>query len=243
MNKYGILITAYKQVDLTRKCIENFNRFANANNFIFVIVSTSEIAASFKEIGDDYKNAYAIEWFDAPRYTSNFCKVKRILLSIRMGLLMFEELGVDKVLHLHSDTYWQTEKENELMNLFSELSNYMIIGDIDVSGEKNDNLPKGLHFHPEGLMLNLNECKKYGYGFNFEKAFLPLRKYCKFQTHNENSIEAMLGQLAAFSLTNENFLDNSKPLPQIYHDKVKINLYRDYHGVFENGLVNVKTVQ
>lgn len=237
----GILITAYKQKDLTQKCIERFNSFNQ--KFKFVVVSTSEVDVGFKELESKFNNVHVIEFMDAPFWKQgqdNFPLVSRILLSIKKGLELFEKLGIKKVLHLHSDTYWKIEKQYNLYKLFDELSEYMIIADSDSSSESSSPIPKGIHLHPEGIFFNLLECKKYGYGFTFEKA---CSESPPFRSHNSRSIEAILGQYAIFCLSGKNILSKNDIVPDIYYKKVKINIERDYHGEFISGLVNVKTKQ
>ena len=119
---------------------------------------------------------------------------------------------------------------------------YILIfsGDIDIHCDSTKIIPKNTHFHPEGLILNINECFKCGYGFTFHNIW---NDKCSFKTHNIASPEALLGQYAEYCLSGNNILKNTYKLSDIYKEKVKIRNYRTYHGEFDDGLVNMKTIQ
>lgn len=241
MKKYGFLITAYKQIELVR---ENINRIRNnykiLNNSDIIIVTTSEEDIGFKSL-EEYENVHVIEYKNAPPMLS-FCDLsKRIFNSIQFGLYMAKELEIDCVLHLHSDTYWEIHKENILFNYMNIVldDNLLFSGDIDIHCEFNSPIPPNIHFHPEGIIFNIKECLKYGYGFTFDRIW----KNDGFISHNICSPEALIGQYAIFCLSSENVIKSTDVIPYIYFQKIKIRNYRTYHGIFDDGLINLKTKQ
>jgi len=236
---FGFLITAYKQKDLCEKNIENIKEMFQENCKI-VIVSTSEDDIVFKEL-EKYENVSVIEFKDAPPYEGDFCSLtKRILLSIEIGLKKLTELNVDYCLHLHSDTFWDANKKNILVDTFNDLiiNDYLIIGDIDVLCDCVMAIPQNTHFHPEGLFINIKYSNEIGYSY-----FSNIFNDSGFLSHNFCSIEALISQYAIYCLSGENILTVNTYIPIIYFEKVKINLRRGYHGVFESGLINYLTIQ
>ena len=239
LSNIGFLITAYKQKDLV---IENIKRIQSYKLFDkpkIIVVSTSEVDLGFKEI-EQYENVHFIDFKDAPKMSSRATKefVQRILFSIRLGLIKAKELNIEKILHLHSDTYWDPEKENNLYNIFLHLSNYMLICDICIGEDASVANGKKIHIHPEGLFFNIKECYKYGYGFNFDKIWCS-----EFNCENMASPEGLLGFYAIYCLSNKVIMDFNTEIPQIYYDKIKFLMLRDYHGIFDHGLCNIKTDQ
>lgn len=237
----GFLITAYKQVELVEENIKRIQSYKHLNNSKIVVVTTSEVDVGFKKL-ESYNNVHIIENKEVPEYTDLGTLSIRIYNSIQKGLFLLKDYDVDVCLHLHSDTYWSFDKEKKLLNYLYEVynNNYLFSGDLDIHCEESSPLPKGVHFHPEGLIFNVSECYKYGYGFTFDKIW---DDSYGFKSHNYKSPEALLGQYAIFLLTKENIINKSKEIPKLYFDKVKVRNKRTYHGEFNDGLVNIKTKQ
>jgi hypothetical protein len=236
--KTGFLITAYKQIELVEQNIIRIKNYKKLSNSIIVVVSTSEIDIGFKKL-ERYENVFVIEYMDAiPCNDLMLNLAKRIFNSIQKGLLFMKDLSVEVVLHLHGDTYWDENKENNLLFNFNDVinNNYLISGDIDIHSEYNPLIPKNIHFHPEALIFNIKECIKYNYGFTLGE----LWDNKEFKSHNYASPEALIGQSLIFYLSGENIISPNQKIPQIYFEKVKIRNYRTYHGVFPDGLINLK---
>jgi len=235
----GFLITAYKQKDLVIENIKRIKSYKLFDNPQIIVVSTSEIDVGFKEI-EEYENVHFIDFKHAPQMTSRGSKefVQRILFSMRLGLIKAKELNIEKLLHLHSDTYWDPEKEMNLYNEFLDLNKYMLICDICKIEDDLVANHKKIHIHPEGLFFNIKECDKYGYGFNFDRIWCS-----EFNSNNMASPEGLLGFYAIYCLSNKVIMDFDTEIPQIYYDKIKFSMVRDYHGIFNHGLCNIKTDQ
>lgn len=255
-----IIITTYQQLKLTKDNILNFrNKFTGYfSTCPIVVITTSEDDIGFKKLEQEFENVYVIEFNDAPgsstcnwydfdpyngKYRSWIHRfiVPRIFMSIEKGLKKALELNYTKVLHLHSDTFWQVSYESKLNKLFEELDNYMIMGDISISDDKAGPTPDGIHFHPEGLFFNLAKCiENSNYGLSYSTIFTH---DSEFKSHNYCSPEALIGQYAAWCIDKVNIMDKSQCLSNNYWKNVKILLKRDYHGEFEHGLVNLKGKQ
>lgn len=239
LSNIGFLITAYKQKDLVIENIKKIKSYKLFDKPKIIVVSTSEVDVGFKEI-EQYENVHFIDFKDAPQMSSRATNefVQRIFFSIRLGLIKAKELNVEKLLHLHSDTYWDPQKEINLYNIFLDLSNYMLICDICTAEDGSVANGKKIHIHPEGLFFNIKECDKYGYGFNFDKIWCS-----EFNSNNMASPEGLLGFYAIYCLSNKVIMDFNTEIPQIYYDKIKFLMLRDYHGIFDHGLCNIKTDQ
>jgi hypothetical protein len=237
LSNIGFIITAYKQKELVIENIKRIKSYKLFDNPKIIVVSTSEVDIGFEEI-EQYENVYFINFKDAPQMTSRAAKefVQRIFFSIRLGLIKAKELNIEKVLHLHSDTYWDAEKENNLYNIFLDLNDYMVMCDICSSEDMYVGMGKKIHIHPEGIFLNIQECYKYGYGFNFDKIWNS-----NFNSINMASPEELLGTYAIYCLSNEVITNFNTEIPQIYYDKIKFLMTREYHGIFDSGLCNIQT--
>lgn len=238
--KKGFLITAYKQINLVEENIIRIKNYKNLSDSIIVIVTTSEIDIGFKNL-EKYENVFVIEYKDAVPCDGILNLTKRIFNSIQKGMYLMKDLFVDVVLHIHSDTYWDENKENILINNFNDVinNNYLFSGDIDIHCESGAPIPKDIHFHPEGLIFNMNECIKYNFVFTLGE----LWDNNEFKSHNYGSPEALIGQFAIFCLSGENIISLNQTIPEIYFSKVKIRNYRTYHGTFSDGLINLKINQ
>lgn len=245
--KTGFIITAYKQIDL---CINTIDMIRNSYGLLkespIIIITTSEEDIGFKELEDTDDNIYIIEYKDAPPYIavdylgiSNYGVQlsKRILLSLQKGLYKAKELNIDVCLHLHSDTYWQSDKIYNLIKYMQDVYDNKLLFSGDLSlDDKNSPISEGIHFEPEGLIININESIKYNF-INFENIWSS-----KFRTHNFGSIEAMIGQFALWCLSGE-YLLSKDIIPNIYKEKIRVRSTRPIHGVFEDGFVNQYTIQ
>lgn len=247
--KSGILITAYKHPELTERTIKSFrNDFKILNNIPIVVVTTSEIDVGFTDF-EKYENVYVIEYRDVPPYKIDshidinmqestdknvgVSLAKRIFLSIERGLTKLKELGCDVCINLHGDTYWDYNKEGMLISYFNTVynENLLLSGDLCLE-DSNSPIPQITHWHPEGLIININESIKCEFN-KLHKIWLS-----NFITHNWGSVEGLIGQFAVYSLTGISIIDKTIPLPNEYLSKVKVRNIRNYHGKFNDGLIN-----
>ena len=245
--KSGFVITAYKQLDLCNNTINMIRKdYGALRNSPIVIITTSEEDIGFKKLENINDNIFVIEYKDAPPYEPinylgrNHYGVnlsKRILISLQIGIEKLSELHTDVILHLHSDTYWQSDKIDFLVNYLKDVHENKLLfsGDLSVL-DLNSPVSNDIHFEPEGLIINVNEATKYGFT-KFENIWAG-----EFNTHNFGSIEAMIGQFAVWCLSKQTILSKD-PLPSIYREKVKIRSMRECHGVFDDGLVNQNIIQ
>jgi len=247
LNDIGFLITCYRQLEYT--CM-NINQIRSLKNFKYspiFVVSTCE-DPGFRVLEKSFKNVHVIEYRNAPNEDNwfflptiqdswrNRFLPPRILFSIQNGIRLSFCHGINRLIHLHSDTYWEIEKENSLIDIFEELTDYSIIGDLSCNEENTNTTPKGVCLHPEGLFFNLERCFKHGYGFHFWKIF---KEELGFKTHNYGAIEPLLGQSLHWFLTDKNILTKDDKIEELYTKELKIIMKRDYHGIFDHGLVNL----
>lgn len=255
-----ILITAYQQTKMTRDNIINFRKEFNGyfSKCPIVIVTTSETEVGFSKLQNEFDDVHVINFNDAPGSSScswytfkcpNAGPINwkhefippRIFMSMEKGLHKALELGYNKVLHLHSDTFWMGSHETNLNELFEESDDYMLTADRSILDCGSGPLPEGLHFHPEGMFFNLEKCQQHNdYGLSFSKMFTD---EIDFMSHNYYAPSALIGQYALWCITGINMLDDSEEIPQAYWDNVKINIDRSYHGTFSHGMLNFKGCQ
>lgn len=251
--KTSILITAYKHPDLVESNIKRIRETYNIlNDSQIVVVTTSEEDVGFYNMIKKYKDVHLIEFKDAPPYepiwygTSNqksgwnygISLSKRIFLSIEKGLDLIDNLNCDVCLHIHSDSYWETDKEQILYNLMKKVyeDKLLFSGDLCID-DLNSSVTKNTLFQPEGLIINIDMAKKY----NFNK--LSRIWDGEFISNNWGSIEMLIGQFAEFCLSGKLICDKNTEHSELYNQKINIRLTRTYHGNFENGLVNMKIKQ
>jgi|GEM_PF-1566924 len=245
--KTGFIITAYKQIDLCTNTINMIRKdYGILKTSPIIIVTTSEEDIGFKELENINDNIFVIENKDVPRCTPvnylgiehyGFNLSKRILISLQKGLDKAIELNLDVIIHLHSDTYWQSNKIDILTEYLKDVYENKLLFSGDLSLIDVDSpITRDIHFEPEGLIINIKESVKCGFA-KFENIWAG-----DFNSHNYGSIEAMIGQFAVWCLSKQTILSN-EPLPKIYREKVKIRQTRPCHGIFEDGLVNQKIIQ
>ncbi len=261
MSKLAFVITAYNDVCSTEKNIRRIRKeYKKFNNSDIIIVTTAQINVGFKELEDCYSDVHVIEFLDAPGnpacdwWASPPCYPgeperayiswgheflpPRILLSAEKGLAKAFELGNSVALHLHSDTYWQSSHEYELIREVEKMGRFGLMLTADISKDEEDSirgqclLPEGLHLHPEGTIIDLRSRYR-----NFSQIYIEASG---FKSHCYGSSEALWGQWAVWCVTQKNILSWEDRIPQEYYQKVWLRSNRTYHGVFPFGLVNVK---
>jgi hypothetical protein len=257
MNDFAFIVTAYKQIDLVKQNIERirFKYQSSLKDSPIIVVSTSETPVGFEELDKQYKNINFIPYPNAPgsidhkgmpspdnskaggyvSWRHEFLP-RRILFSIQLAMQVSDFIGVKKIIHLHSDTYIHENYEYKLLNHIKLLDDYMVLADLALDEEASSPLPPLMHWQPEGLMLNLEKCKKCGYGFRFNTLY---KGKSWFQTHNWGSLEAILAQAAVKALTGKDILSKNDVIPQEYYDNVYFKDKRTHHGMFPTGLVNI----
>jgi hypothetical protein len=258
----GIIITAYKQKDLVEQNIIRIRkRYRLLDTLPIIVVSTSEENIGFEELQNSYDDIHFLEFPNAPGSSNcNWWKSRpnpsgylnwrhqflppRILLSMQKGIQYAYDIGLKKILHLHSDTYFKEENEVNLIKFFNMLDQCMMICDTSSEDEGAAQevkiLPKMLHIHPEGLFLNLEKCKSIGYGFEFFKIFDP---NSGFISHNYGSLEALIGQFCIWCLSHKNILKYEDEIPKEYFENVYFVCNRSYYEATQYGLVNIRGQQ
>lgn len=268
---FGILITAYQQVDFAEQQINYIrNQYKVLNDIPIIIVTTSEIDVGFKKL-EKYKKVYVVELKNAPGSEGSkfvtksnppcadppggywrYCYLAaRILYAMQHGFWTARTLEITELVHLHTDTYWEADKE---MNLVNDLINVrdeklLFIGDVPTPVEVHKKLPPEISFCPEGMVFNLKECYQYRYGFTFDDIYKTQNSQDKlvngkqFYCTDYMSFETLSGQYAIWCLAKQNIFGPDSKVPQIFRDKVKTRLLRTHHGKFESGLINIETHQ
>jgi hypothetical protein len=260
---FAFIITAYLQLALVEQNIQRIrNEYKFLNNSPIVVVSTAEQDPGFAQLYEKYEEVYVIRYPDAPGSTGSTFKSRpnpagnyiswrheflpaRILLSLQKGVEFCRDvIGVDKVLHIHSDTHWKASKEQNLVEDISILDKAMIIADTSEAEESSSQLskilPPMMHLHPEGLMLNLSKCSDNGYAFTFDKIF---DQKSGFESHNFGSLEALLAQYAIYCLSGKNITKYDDVLPDEYFQNIYFRCCRPYHCETEYGLINLSGTQ
>ena len=254
MEDFCFIITAYKQLRLTEQNVLNIrNNYNHLNSCPIIIVSTSEEDIGFDSISEKHDNIYVIKFFDAPGslknswynfkpheyncWRGNFLP-PRILMSIEKALVLARSLGMKKALHLHSDTMWDANREDFLLEAIEKLDNYTLMGD---AHSRDDGDP--LYVHPEGLFFNIEKCYDCGYGFTFSSIF---KDDSAFKIDNYHGTEASVALYLAWCLTGKNIYitkKNKHLIPDEYKKEFSINLYRGWHGAFPHGMINLPQEQ
>jgi hypothetical protein len=265
MNDFGFLITAYQQTDLVEQNIQMIRHgYATLNDCHLVIVSTSEIDCGMKALEYRYPNVEVVEFKDAPG--SSTCTwferrpnpevpywswrheflPARILYSMQIGIKRLYSKGIKKMLHLHSDSFWSCEYEQNLVNDINLLDRYIAIADLSLHEEDHAQchrlVPEGLHWLPEGIMLHLEKCKAIDFGFGFNHIF---DGQTDFYPTNFGMLERLTGSYFHYCLTGKNITTYEDHIDQTYFDSVYFRCKRTYHGDFGPiyGLVNLPGIQ
>lgn len=164
----AIIITGYKQVDLCEHAIIETRKLKY--HYPIIVVSTSEVPCGFEEMCARHKDVTFVAFLNAP-YNENagdfaiedfrkfkFQLIPRILLSLQIGIGVAHTLGRTKVAHWHTDCYWDSEKEEQLDNIFGALDTNLIVGDtaLFINNVESKRCYHGhkLSLHPEGLFIN-----------------------------------------------------------------------------------------
>jgi len=244
----GFLITAYKHLELVEQNINNIQQYQYLADSPIVIVTTSEEDIGFSSLEKKYKNVYVINFNNAPKYEEIGFKntlplygvslAKRIFLSIEKGLKKHNDLKTDICVHLHSDSFWKKEFESNLILYCNDVYNNNILFSGDLCIEDNSSpITNSTHFHPEGLIINISEAIKWN--------FINLNRIWNdntFDSHNFGSVEALIGQFAAYCVTRQ-LITSNIVINDEYYKKVKARYTRPYHGEFCDGFVNLQITQ
>lgn len=254
---FGVVITTYDSVsDCEALVTEIRESWGPLKNCTIVIVSTHPSSSTLFR-GALIEGVTLVPFGDAPgnegvcwsrvpnpagpyvNWRQEFLPV-RILLSMKKGLEAAEKLSVKAALHLHADTRWRPNKIGNLVRDLATLDRYVFVGDLSLGPEQssraNKVLPLGLHFQPEGLLLNVERCRRVNFGFGFSDVFEP---NSGFRTHNYGAIEALFGQFLHWCVTGRNIVSFTEPVHQDYWRSFRARTIRPYHGSFASGLVNV----
>jgi len=252
------LITAYEDTHGIKRNIRFIRKkYKELTGVAIIIVSTSDNPSIFNFL-KTYPNVYFIPFTDAPGSKNNTSYKSRdnggpywgwhseflpprILMSIELGLKKAIELNKKICFHIHADTYWRPAKIKNLINEMSVLidQNLLMIADMSVQNEvsaRNHNGPRYIAYQPEGMLLNIAECQRTGYGITFSKIF---DEKSGFVSQNYGCIEILIGQYAIYCLSKKNITKQTDVLPKIYDEKVRTRMSRDYHGYFKSGLRNI----
>lgn len=260
--KFCFIITAYQQVELVeRNVIRIRMEYPEViRNAQIIVVSTSE-EDIFSNTLSKYNGVHFIHFDDSPGNDKTaFTSRKngdniylnwrqeflppRIMISMQRGLEKALSLGMNSALHLHSDTYWDPQKINVLLKEIDGINKILFKGDLSYPNESSSQskkiIPKGIHFQPEGLLINVNLSNECGFMY-----FENIWKDKNFRSHNFGSIEALIGQWAIYCISNReknvhNFRDK---IPDLYRKLIKVRTIRAYHGKFKSGLINLNLSQ
>ena len=266
---FGILITAYKELDRTENNIQRIrNKYGKYKDLPIIIVTTSETDVGFKNL-EKYTNVYVIEFKNAPGSKGSGFVSKsrqfinlpgdewrfkyiaaRILFSIKLGIQKASDLKIKAVLHLHSDTYWDENKLDNLEIDFDLIINkdLLFIGDLSADFTRDKWLPYGTMFCPEGMIFNIDKCISTGY-YEFDKIYVGPNKDNEWINKEEffcpdyPSIEKLLGGWAHFVLSGKVITKCEDELEQIYLNNINIRSVRVNHSKFDYGLVNYAGTQ
>lgn len=148
------------------------------------------------------------------------------------------------MIHLHSDTFWKSEKEQTLLDNILMLDKYSVIGDLSEECEGSVRgkyiIPEKFHVHPEGTLFNLDKCKRIGYLFDFHEVF----DYDGgFQSHCYAGIECLLTNFLHWKLSGKNILTYQDKVDPKYFQEIYFRDCRMPHGEFESGLTNLEGLQ
>lgn len=174
----------------------------------------------------------------------------RILMSMKAGFLIADSGGINTILHLHSDSWWKSDYEDNLINDIEKVRNENLLFYGDVSEPlDNGRWKPGFLFCPEGIVFNIDECRRFGYGFDFNEIYYDnenengiLNNKDQFFCSDFSSTEPLLSEFALWKLTGKNYYEFDV-IPKVYYDKVKVRLRRQHHGEFSSGLCNKETTQ
>lgn len=255
VDNFGFLITSYEQLDDTRSNIIRIrDRYKIFNKCPIVVVTSTRNKVDFKSLENLRDNIEVVEFPEAPWPGNNHWyhdqdKVKhQHYISIGHQFLppclfMSMELGLHAIykkvkycLHIHGDTYWREEQEQNLELYAEMLANYTVLIDTSTAEEATHDLPKNMSWHPEGMFLNLDRCYDIGFGFKFSDIF---RDSCDFHSKNYGSPEGLFGQWMEYCLTGKSLNNHEDKLSDKFIKEVYIICDRMYHGHFPYGLTNL----
>lgn len=268
MSKIGFLITCYKQIVPTLENIKRIRQYIDLGNSPIIVVCTAE-----ERIFDSYEVDAVVHYIhDAPGSENSTFQTKSnildpqydynqqwrhkyltaiILHAIADGLKIAEDIGCTHVEHLHSDTYWEINYVNRIINFANQLTenDACIYADTNYLLDSEQILPDGFAWHPEGSMYNLEACRKYNFGFNFKEIYdspndaLNYIDKESFWTPHWHCIEFLVPSWLLWQ--------NCGQVISGYYDSVNPEFYKRFirgiprkpHGIFPHGLINEPGMQ
>ena len=244
--KTAFVITTHKQMEQVREGIERIRSYSRLGDSPIYVISTAENDPGFASLTGPLKNVRFFHFKNAPGNLSRSDYVKpvfefrnwrqeflppRILLSIEMGCKNALAHGCDKVVHLHSDSYYKDE--DYLRGELEATEDKLLRAEIAPNEYSGSNPPDGrhfkypLHFHPESLIINLKECVKLRIPYALRFSYIYEGK---FVSRHWGGTEALVGQFAMFCLNGKSPLYFEDDLPN--YDKLVVRPVREYHGDF-----------
>lgn len=249
---FGILITAYENVEQTLQNILHIRKnFTSINKCQIVVISTTEkqsVKEAFTNLlyreglqplivkvldnvpGNPGCNWERPEWETAINWRHRYLG-GRIFKSLSVGWNLLYDLDIEIVYHLHSDSFIKPQYEPQLLNEIYDLQHdFMGIWDICIEDTGNLN-----HIHPEGMNLNIQKCREN----NILDIFDCFN--CSYKTWNPGSIEAVIGTFVNYCLCGRS-VKIDEECSQLYYQEFVVRTKRSYHGDFEH-IINLGGVQ
>lgn len=244
IDNFGFIISAYRQVDLTRQNVESIRQFKQLGHCPIVVISTCHEDIGFADIpGIEF-----IHFKDAPGNPNSPYKTvpwdgyiegnwhheylpQRILRSIALGAAYLNDRGIQYGLHCHSDTFWKDE--NLLVNEISRMhdESLLAIGDLSISIENIKRNPPGCAFNPEGMLFDLDFAETIDSAVDHHDAD-------GFKSNGYGTTEWLIGQYLHYYISGKNLLNYTDEICDGYKKKVKVRCTREYHGDFGH-LINL----
>ena len=250
-NDFGILITAYENVEQSLQNILHIRKnFNSINKCQIVVISTTEkpevrqqftnllyregLQPLIVKVLDNVPGNPGVCW-QPPEQVYNSWRHKwlpiRIFKSLSAGFNLLYEVGIEVGLHLHSDTFLKSEYEERLLDEITDIQKDCL-GYWDLCIEDHT----GVHVHPEGMAWFLPKCKELGI------LDIPNCFYQKHYRHwNWASTESLIGTWCNYRLCAQNIGIDERGCQNFYNE-FKVRTKRPYHGDFEH-IINLGGVQ
>lgn len=252
-NDFGILITAYENVEQVLENIKHIRKnFTYINKCSIVVISTTEK----EEIKQKFVNLLyteglqplivkvlynvpgnpGVKWerpdFETAINWRHRYLGGRIFKSISHGFNLLYDMDIEVGLHLHSDTFLKQSYEQTLLEEMENVQDgYLGYWDLCI-----EDTGTGVHVHPEGILWHLPGCKECGI-IDIFSCF----DNSDFKCWNFGSIEALIGSWCNYRLCNKNIGIDDRGCSQFYAD-FKVRCKRPYHGDFEH-IINLTGTQ
>lgn len=258
MEEIGIVMTCYENTKQVLDNIRHIRNFKELKDSPICVVSTTDkdniekefVNLSYAELvqpliiniwktapgNKDGIKISKIENLNTISWRHKFLP-SRILLSMERGINLLRNYKVKYVLHIHSDTFiknsqWIIEETRWLSR--------GVLGFGDLCLEDNgDYAPYGVHFHPESLTFNIDECSKLGI-LEFSNIFYDFTH--QFKHYNFFSIESLMGCWINYCISKNCIMGPQDNCSSEFYDKFWVRCKRPYHGDFEH-ILNLEGVQ